>query len=53
MKFWKDIWCSEEPLSEMFPNLFALIEAKEATIAYLWEQREGGSLELPFCKESK
>lgn len=37
----------------MFPNLFALIEAKEATVAYLWEQREGGSLELPFCKESK
>lgn len=53
VKFWKDIWCSEEPLSEMFPNLFALIEAKEATVAYLWEQREGGSLELPFCKESK
>lgn len=41
MKFWKDMWCSEEPLKQLFLFLFALFEAKEAWVAYLWEQIEG------------
>ena len=41
VKFWKDRWCSEEPLN-MFPILFALSKAKEVWVAILWEQRKGG-----------
>lgn len=29
VKFWRDRWCSQEPLTELFPNLYALFEAKE------------------------
>ncbi|RVW81731.1 hypothetical protein CK203_049514 [Vitis vinifera] len=30
VKFWKDRWCSEEPLCETFLSLFALFDLKEA-----------------------
>ena len=30
VKFWKDGQCSEEPLCETFPSLFALSDSKEA-----------------------
>ena len=29
MKFWKDRWCSDEPLCETFLSLFALSDSKE------------------------
>ena len=30
VKFWKDKWCGDEPLSISFPSLFALATLKEA-----------------------
>ncbi|RVW14191.1 Signal peptide peptidase-like 2 [Vitis vinifera] len=42
VKFWKDWWCGEEPLCEIFPSLFALSDFKEAWVADLWEHREEG-----------
>ena len=39
VKFWKDRWCSEEPLCKTFLFLFALSDAKEARVADLWEYR--------------
>ncbi|RVW84765.1 LINE-1 retrotransposable element ORF2 protein [Vitis vinifera] len=44
VKFWKDRWCSEESLCEIFPSLFALFDSKEAWVIDLWEHRgEGGN----------
>ena len=48
VKFWKDWWCGEEPLCEIFPSLFALSDFKEAWVADLWEHREEGS-NWNFC----
>lgn len=31
--FWKDSWCSQEPLKVMLTILFALSEAKEVRVA--------------------
>lgn len=51
VKFWKDKWCSQEHLKELFPILDALFEAKEAQVANLWEQREkGGVWNFHFAK---
>ena len=30
VKFWKDKWCDNEPLSVSFPSLFTLASSKEA-----------------------
>ena len=30
VKFWKDRWCNEQPLCEIFPFLFALSDSNEA-----------------------
>ena len=44
VKFWKDRWCSEQPLCEIFPSLFALYDLKEAWVVDFWEQSgEGGN----------
>ena len=39
VRFWKDIWCGEEPLSLTFPTLFSL-----ALVADFWDLvgEEGG-----------
>ena len=51
VKFWKDRWCSEEPLCEIFPSLFALFDSKEAWVANLWEHRgEGGNWNFRFVR---
>ena len=51
VKFWKDRWCSEEPLCEIFPPLFALSNSKEAWVADLWEHRgEGGNWNFRFVR---
>ena len=51
VKFWKDRWCSEEPLCEIFPSLFALFDSKEAWVIDLWEHRgEGGNWNFSFVR---
>ena len=37
ISFWKDVWCGEEALSLMFPNLFRLTAQKNARVADLWD----------------
>ena len=46
MRFWKDIWCREEPLSTIFPVPFALVFNKDSLVADFWEASgdEGGPL---------
>ena len=46
VKFWKDK-CSEEPLCETFPSLFALFDSKEVWVVDLWEHWGGGNWN--FC----
>ena len=51
VKFWKDRWCSKEPLYVTFPLLFALFYSKEAWVADFWEQRgEGGNWNFHFVR---
>ena len=33
VKFWKDRWCGEQPLCEIFLSLFTLSSSKEAWVA--------------------
>ena len=37
VRFWKDIWCGEEPLSLSFPSLFSLAANIEAMVADFWD----------------
>ena len=41
-RFWKNIWCGEEPLFVAFPSVFAMAEDKEARVADMWESFGGG-----------
>ena len=44
VRFWKDCWCGEEPLSLSFPSLFSLAVNKEALVLDVWDPvgEEGG-----------
>ena len=51
VKFWKDRWCSEKPLCDTFPTLFALFDAKEAWVVDFWDHcGEGGNYNLFFVR---
>ena len=41
ISFWNDVWCGEEALSLMFPNLFRLTAQKNARMADLWDWDSG------------
>ena len=47
LKFWKDKWCGDEPLSVSFPSLFALATLKEAWVADLWSHFIGAGVWIP------
>lgn len=32
VRFWKDKWCSDEPLCTTFPSLFAIVASEEAWV---------------------
>ena len=51
IRFWKDVWCGEEALSLMFPNLFRLTAQKNARVAELWnwDSGEGGWNPIFLC----
>ncbi|RVW38785.1 hypothetical protein CK203_074214 [Vitis vinifera] len=36
IKFWKDIWCGDEPFCVSFPSLFALAVSKDAWVKDVW-----------------
>ena len=48
LKFWKDKWCGDEPLSVSFPSLFALATLKEAWVADLWSHFIGAGVWIPI-----
>ena len=41
-KFWKDLWCEDQTLKEVFPNLFRLAVNKDERVFDAWE--EGGEV---------
>ena len=47
LKFWKDKWCGDEPLSVSFPSLFALATSKEAWVVDLWSHSNGSGIWIP------
>ena len=42
MKFWKDLWCENQSLEDVFPILFNLSVNKEGWVAEAWEEDEVG-----------
>jgi hypothetical protein len=40
--FWHDTWCSDLPLKEVYPVLFACSNNKDASIASLFEEPSEG-----------
>ena len=43
VKFWKDLWCEDQALKDVFPNLFRLAVSKDRWVFDAWE--EGGEVE--------
>ena len=53
VKFWTDHWCSNEVLSRIFPQLFALAVHRNATINEVWDSSLGqGGWNLRFARDS-
>ncbi|RVW47226.1 putative ribonuclease H protein [Vitis vinifera] len=51
IKFWKDSWCTDTPLSQCFNHLFVLATHRDATIEDMWDQDSGqGDWNLVFCE---
>ena len=43
VRFWRNRWCGDSPLSVSFPTLFALAIDKEAWVVDIWDPlAEGG-----------
>ncbi|KAL6333095.1 hypothetical protein AAG906_028278 [Vitis piasezkii] len=47
VKFWKDKWYGDKPLSVSFPSLLALATSKEAWMADLWSRSNGRGMWTP------
>ena len=53
VNFWTDLWCGDEALSRIFPQLFALAVHKNATISEVWDSSLGqGGWNLRFARDS-
>ncbi|RVW23312.1 LINE-1 reverse transcriptase-like [Vitis vinifera] len=52
IKFWKDCWCTDTPLSQCFNQLFALAVHRDATIEEMWDHDAGqGDWKLVFVRD--
>lgn len=52
LRFWEDIWCGEAPLSETYPTLYTLADAKGAKAAEVWVIQENQGALDPRCIRS-
>ncbi|RVW53516.1 LINE-1 reverse transcriptase-like [Vitis vinifera] len=41
IKFWKDSWCTDTPLSQCFNHLFVLAVHRDASIEEMWDHHSG------------
>ena len=52
LRFWKDIWCGEVALSNVFPNLFNMAAHKEVMVVDIWDfSRAEGARSLVFVRD--
>nr|CAN66460.1 hypothetical protein VITISV_035842 [Vitis vinifera] len=52
IKFWKDTWCTDTPMSHCFTHLFVLAAHRDATIEEMWDQNSGqGGWNLVFLRD--
>ncbi|RVX17546.1 LINE-1 retrotransposable element ORF2 protein [Vitis vinifera] len=52
IKFWKDCWCTDTPLSQCFNQLFVLAVHRDATIEEMWDHDAGqGDWKLVFVRD--
>ena len=53
VNFWTDQWCGNEVLSQTFPQLFALVVQKNASINEMWDSSLGqGGWNIRFSRDS-
>ncbi|XP_034692384.1 uncharacterized protein LOC117919321 [Vitis riparia] len=53
VKFWNDLWCGNEALSQSFPQLFALAVHRNATVNEVWDSSLGqGGWNIRFSRDS-
>ncbi|KAL6327163.1 hypothetical protein AAG906_015202 [Vitis piasezkii] len=52
IKFWKDSWCTDTPLSQCFNQLFILAVDRDATIEEMWDRFGPRRLESCFVRTS-
>lgn len=51
VQFWKDLWCEDQTLEEVFPNVFSFIYNKEEWVVEAREvDREGGGWSHRFSR---
>ncbi|RVW12719.1 putative ribonuclease H protein [Vitis vinifera] len=51
VKFWKDMWCEDQTLKEVFPNLYQLAVNKDEWVSNAWEgSGESGSWNPHFSR---
>ena len=49
IKFWENVWCSEEPFSMLFPMLYTMSGSKRASVKEVWRPvGELGGWDLQF-----
>ncbi|RVW82237.1 hypothetical protein CK203_041704 [Vitis vinifera] len=54
IKFWKDSWCTDTPLSQCFNHLFVLAVHRDASIEEMWDHHSGqGDWNLVFLNGGK
>ncbi|RVW76179.1 putative ribonuclease H protein [Vitis vinifera] len=52
IKFWKDRWCTDTPLSQCFNHLFVLAMHRDASIEEMWDHHSGqGDWNLIFERD--
>ncbi|RVX20164.1 hypothetical protein CK203_004515 [Vitis vinifera] len=52
IKFWKDSWCTDTPLSQCFNHLFVLAVHRDASIEEMWDHQSGqGDWNLVFVRD--
>lgn len=51
IRFWKDGWCSDNPLCVTLPKLYSIVSTKGAKVAEVWvSQRDNGEWDPKFVR---
>ena len=51
IRLWKDAWCGDVPLNEVFPGLYSIADSKGAKVVEMWEiEGEAGAWNPRFLR---